>query len=200
MCLRENGRDKKLTRKEVMKMEEAINDHTRMLTKAMNIGENHNHLSRIVASKITTSENTAPKYYLYKDHKKVESWRPVVSGCSSNTLGLSNLLSEMIESVAKAVNDPFEVISSEDLLSRVEKFNGLVEQTKKEKYNEHPESNWDWREDWMLIGSDVVSLFPSLKAENTAKIVRNQVRKSPISWRNIDVDWLILYIHQNRSL
>ena len=41
-----------------MKMEEAINDHTRMLTKAMNIGENHNHLSRVLASKINTSENT----------------------------------------------------------------------------------------------------------------------------------------------
>ena len=102
--------------------------------------------------------------------------------------GLSNLLSDIIESVAYAVDDPFEVISSEDLLSRVEKFNGLVEQTKKEKYNENPESNWDLRKDWMLIGSEVASLFPSLKAENTAKIVRNQVRKSLISWQNIDID------------
>ena len=106
----------------------------------------------------------------------------------------------MIESVANAVEDPFEVISSEDLLSRIEKFNKLVDQTKKEKIKENPKSDWDWRDDWMLIGSDVVSLFPSLTAENTAKIVRNQVRKSPIEWKNIDVDWLRLYIHQNRSM
>ena len=110
-----------------------MNDHTRMLSKIMNIGESHDHLSRILASKILTSENTAPKYYLYKDHKKVESWKPVVSGCSSNTLGLSNLLSEMIESVANAVENPFEVISSEDLLSRIEKFNQLVKQTRENK-------------------------------------------------------------------
>ena len=52
----------------------------------------------------------------------------------------------------------------------------------------------------MLIGSDVVSLFPSLTAETTARIVRRQVRKSPIKWNNIDIDWLRMYIHQNRSL
>ena len=131
MGMKQNGLDKKLTRKEVQKIEEKLNDHTRMLAKAMNMGESHDHLSRILASKISNSENTAPKYYLYKDHKKVESWRPVVSGCSSNTLGLSNLLSEMIESVANAVDNPFEVISSEDLLSRIENFNRLVAETKK---------------------------------------------------------------------
>ena len=52
----------------------------------------------------------------------------------------------------------------------------------------------------MLVGSDVVSVFPSLTAETTAKIVRKQVRKSPITWMNVDVDWLRMYIHQNRSL
>ena len=168
MGTKQNGKDRKISRKELLKIEEALNDHTRMLSKAMNIGENHNNLSRILASKITNSENTAPKYYLYKDHKKVESWRPVVSGCSSNTLGLSNLLSEMIESVANAVVDPFEVISSEDLLSRFEKFNEFIKKTKKKKDDEDPGTDWDWRDDWMLVGSDVVSLFPSLTAETTA--------------------------------
>ena len=86
MGLRQNGQDKKLTRKEILKIEESINDHTRMLSKAMNIGESHDHLPRVLASKIVNSENTAPKYYLYKDHKKVEAWRPVVSGCSSTYL------------------------------------------------------------------------------------------------------------------
>ena len=124
----------------------------------------------------------------------------MVSGCSSNTLGLSNLFSEIVESVANLVEDPFEVISSEDLLSRIEKFNKLVEQTKEMKNNENPNSDWDWRDAWLLIGSDVVSLFPRLTAENTAKIVREQVRKSPIEWKNIDVDWLRIYIHLNRTM
>ena len=50
-----------------------------------------------------------------------------------------------------------------------------------------------------MIGSDVVSLFPSLSARNTAKIVREQVQKSPITWQKIDVDWLRLYVHLNRE-
>ena len=82
----------------------------------------------------------------------------------------------------------------------VQKFHELVKDTKKKKDEEDPGTDWDWREDWMLVGSDVVSLFPSLTAETTAKIVRKQVRKSPITWMNVDVDWLRLYIHLNRSL
>ena len=52
----------------------------------------------------------------------------------------------------------------------------------------------------MLIGSDVVSLSPSLSAENTARAVKNQILKSPITWNNIDENWIRMYIHQNRSL
>ena len=52
----------------------------------------------------------------------------------------------------------------------------------------------------MLLGSDVVSLFPSLTAINTAKAVRAQAIKSSIIWENIDTKWLLLYIHLNRNL
>ena len=62
------------------------------------------------------------------------------------------------------------------------------------------DSSWDWRNKWTLIGSDVVSLFPSLTAENTAKAVRSQALKSGIIWENIDSKWLRLYIHLNRNL
>ena len=50
----------------------------------------------------------------------------MVGGCNSDTLALSNTLSEVVESVANAVKDPFEVISSEDLLSRVTECNEKV--------------------------------------------------------------------------
>ena len=53
-------------------------------------------------------------YFMFKDHKKEDGWRPVVSGCNSNTLGLSNILSDLVESVCGAVSEPFEVISSDD--------------------------------------------------------------------------------------
>ena len=52
----------------------------------------------------------------------------------------------------------------------------------------------------MMIGSDVKALFPSLSAENTSKIVREQAEKIDMEWENIDEDWVKLYIHLNRGL
>ena len=160
-----------------------------MICKIVNSGESHGHMDRILSSKIVNSENSAPKYFLFKDHKKTESWRPVVAGCSSNTLGLSNILSDIVESICGSVNNPYEVISSEDLLSRCESFNVWAS-----------EQNTDWREKFMLLGSDVCALFPSLSKFRTAKAVRNQAEKTPLKWDNIDIRWLTLYIHLNRGL
>ena len=115
MGQRKIAEDRKLDRAEIKKIEEKINDHTRMLTKIFNIGENHKHLKRVCESVITHSETSAPMYYLYKDHKKEPGWRPVVSGCNSNTVGISNILSDVIESVCNAIDNPYEVISSEDI-------------------------------------------------------------------------------------
>ena len=195
MGLRDSLNDVKIERNEIRKIEKKINDHTRMLLKVVNAGKAHGHLERISNSKITNSETEAPKYYLFKDHKEKENWRPVVSGCNSNTLGLSNLLSDMVESICCSIHNPYEVISSEDLLARIEEFNIKV----KEGIKENGET-WDWRHKWMMIGSDVISLFPMLTAVNTAKAVRTQSMKSSIKWENIDSRWLRLYIHLNRSL
>ena len=38
----------------------------------------------------------------------------------------------------------------------------------------------------LMVGSVVVSLFPSLSAVNTAKAVHSQALKSEIRWENID--------------
>ena len=62
----------------------------------------------------------------------------------------------MIESVANAVDNPFEVISSEDLLSRIEDFNRLVKQTREDKFKENPKSDWDWRQDWMTQSQSIL--------------------------------------------
>ena len=52
----------------------------------------------------------------------------MVSGCNSHTLGLCILLSDCIEYIASAVNNPYEVVSSEDTLSRVEDFKKLAKE------------------------------------------------------------------------
>ena len=53
--------------------------------------------------------------------------------------------------------------------------------------------DYDWRSDYMLLGTDVVSLFPSLSAEKTGWAVRKQAEKSDIQWEDIGFDWLIGY-------
>ena len=139
------------------------------------------------------SEVTASKYYMYKDHKSEGGYRPVVSGCTSNTLGLSNMLSDIIESLCQSVKDPFEIISSEDLLARIEEFNKEIEVKIKE------DENYDWRDKFILLGTDVKALFPSLSAEGASKAVREQVLKSKIVWEEIDEMWLALYVHLNEG-
>ena len=61
--------------------------------------------------------------------------RPLVGGCSSDTLGLSNTLSEMIESACMAIEDQFKVISSEDMLSRIKECNRKIEKLRENRKN-----------------------------------------------------------------
>jgi len=97
-----------------------------MWTKILNAGESHGHYERIKNSKLVNSEATASKYYMYKDHKSEGGYRPVVGGCSSNTLGLSNLISELLECVATAKENSYSVISSEDMLARISDMNAVL--------------------------------------------------------------------------
>ena len=189
------GSDRKIDRNEAKRIEKKNNDHSRFWIKMTNLGEAHGHHQRMIESKLNSSESMAPRYYMFKDHKSGRGWRPVVSGCSSGTLGLSNLISEVLESLCVSVKNPYEVISSTDMLSRVEEFNNWVKRTKLEKGE-----LWDWRDEYMLIGSDVKALFPSLSADKTSKLVREQAEKINMEWENLDEDWLKLYIHLNRDI
>ena len=186
--------DKRIKREELRITEKRINEHTKMWTKIINAGEAHGHNSRIKNSKMIESEIAASRYFMYKDHKSKGGYRPVVSGCCSNTLGLSGILSDMVESLCMAVDDPFEVISSEDLLARISEFNrDITEKIKEDK-------EYDWRDKYVLLGTDVVSLFPSMSAEKTGEAVRKQAEKTSMRWREIDEMWLSLYVRLNRDL
>jgi hypothetical protein len=86
-------------------------------------GEAHNHRDRIIDSKVVSSEQLADLYLMVKDHKEGNASRPVVTGCNSNTRGFSNSVSDLLESVNKANQTPYESISGEDMLAKVEKYN-----------------------------------------------------------------------------
>ena len=99
---------------------------------------------------------------------------------AAGTLGLRNTLSEVVEAVCMATENPFEVISSEDMLSRVIACYAIIE-------NMAENEKWSWDQDWILLGSDKKSLFPSLSAELTGKAVKRQFEKWTISWNNINL-------------
>ena len=71
-------------------------------------------------------------YLLYKDHKEKRATRPVVTGCNSNTKGFSYSVSGLLESVNKAKPNAYEVISGEDVLAKVERYNVEAEEIKRE--------------------------------------------------------------------
>ena len=91
-----NRNDIEIDRIELRKIENRINAQSKFWTLILSSGIDHNHQDGILKSKQSESQNCAPKYYMYKDHKAEGGLRPVVGGCSSDTLGLSNTLSELV--------------------------------------------------------------------------------------------------------
>ena len=70
-----------------------------------NVGEGQGHSSRFRKAYLG-GDAPAPLYVLVKDHKGLgpnvlPKTRPVVSGCSSYNTGLSEMCSELLESVFK---------------------------------------------------------------------------------------------------
>ena len=116
--------DKKITREEIHEIEKQLNGHSVAWVKMWGTGADNGHQDRVIDSKTTKSNNLASMYIAYKDHKKEKrKTRPIVTGCTSNTRGLSNSVSNLLESVANSVLDPFESISSEDMLSKTKRSN-----------------------------------------------------------------------------
>ena len=120
------AKDEEVSWEKVRDMERRVNSHTRAWEMMWRSGEDHNHQERIVRSRVTRSGNQANLTLLYKDHKPGNKTRPVATGNESYNFGLSNGLSEVMESVARAKDLPYSVISSEDLLARAHRYNSTV--------------------------------------------------------------------------
>ena len=76
------------------------------------------------------SKNLSTMYLVVKVHKKEKGKsRPIVTGNSGNTRGLSNSVSNLLESEANTIiNNNFESISSEDMLHTAKESNKVVEE------------------------------------------------------------------------
>ena len=199
---------------QVRSMERVVNQHTIAWELMWRTGEDHSHQDRVIRSKATRSGNQANLSLLYKDHKSGNKTRPVASGNESYNLGLSNGISEVMEAVARTKKTPYAVISSEDMLARVHQHNKNIVNKDKVKENKtadvqedeaRPEneniesSKTSVEEQLSLIGSDVIALFPSIKADNTARIVREAVESSKVKFEGFDYDKARAYIAINEG-
>ena len=129
------SKDKKISRQELIEMEENLNGHNRAWANIWATGKDHDHFERVISSKTTHSENLANLYLMYKDHKPGDKTRPTATGHSSNSLGLSNAVAEVLEAVACSLENRYNTISSEDMLSRIHGFNKKIK-------NKKPLASW----------------------------------------------------------
>ena len=132
-----------------------------------------------------------------KEKNSTVAWRPVVTGCNGNTLGLSNSVSEFLEAVANSIIDAAEVISTEDLLSNIAELNR--KRTAKLRERTERGEEIDWEKEMIMFGSDVVALFPSLTSERTGEIVRREISKSCMRVDGVNYKMVCLYISLNRE-
>ena len=86
---------------------------------------------RIKEAVVQSSCGSAPMYLLVKDHKSYDPSnpppsRPVVASRNGMTHPLSNLISDFPEPIAQNIPGSAEVISTEDMLSKVDKLNKFL--------------------------------------------------------------------------
>ena len=270
--LKHVGGDVPVGNDELWEGQKEINGHVAMLVKCFKIGQNWNHTDRIRETMMGEGMATCPVSLLYKDHKgwtremgTVPPTRNVAGGHRGMNLYLSEIISDILEPIVETLAGGEEVISTEDLLARIDKLN--MEMVKWSPYTwwegktvenyvacgecgGNDETNWDmstpelcdcgrtdipedgmvrttvrwvrtlrrlrWEEDveWdendeertfyshemlpedrqdymspmVLVGSDVVSLYPNLDVARVSKMMGEAVRLSPLKWEG--VDWM----------
>jgi hypothetical protein len=117
------ARDRKIGRREMIEREKVLNSHASMWNKMLNQGEDHQHGDRIHDSLVTHDQALAVMTLLLKDHKAGNKTRQVVTGNSSNSVGLSITVSMFLEAVASSIEEPYEVNSSEEMMAVIEEVN-----------------------------------------------------------------------------
>ena len=122
--------DKIIDEVELENIQREANGHVSMWIKMLGMGEAWGHEGRIRESLIQHSCVVPPMKLLVKDHKPLGAdglppTRPVVGASRGVNVALSNILSDVIEPVSKTINNPGDVISSEHLLSEINKLNKI---------------------------------------------------------------------------
>ena len=139
MGMKHVSKDRKISRREKIEIDRKMSGHCMAWCKIWNSGKDQGHGDRIMDSKKSKSENLADLSLAYKDHKQEPgSTRPIATGCTSNTIGMSNCVSDLLEAVANSEPDPYEAMSSEDMLYKTKLANEKI-RLRRERWEEEEE-------------------------------------------------------------
>ena len=189
MGMKHTAGDQVITRGEAAQIQRELNGHVSMFNQMTGLGKDWGQVDRMRETLINQSALVPPLYLTVKDHKtvaegEVPSTRPVVSGGRGMNIHLNNILGEILEPVAAAMEGSDEVISSEQLLNLIDTANS------DEKIND---------DSIELTAYDAKALYPSLDTNITAKAVREEVLKSPVQFEGLNSKEMARYLAANQT-
>ena len=172
MGLEHVGNHKEISWDKAAATQRTLNGHTSMWIKMAGLGQELGQVDRMRETFLNKSVQVPPMYLLLKDQKKVPEGslpktRPVVSGCKGMNLHLNDIVSDILEPLARNMEGNEEFISTEDALAFVDALNNDFKN--KELTKAQVEA--------VLTASDAEALYPSLDAYECAKVVREEVAK-----------------------
>ena len=152
-------KDKVIGQKSLNKLTKNCNETVKSLIKIVGMGKESNQVSRVLSNAHVSSHSELPVLNgRFKDHKEGKNIRPVVN-CNVGPLAV---LSEILSDLPKCYigeKDENTIKSTEELLAAFEAFN------RQDKEDKNVEGKF--------IGSlDVISLYPSLKSDDSANEVK----------------------------
>ena len=137
-----------------------------------------------------------------KDHKKLGedgliATRPVVSGCKSMGVHLTNILSEILEPLAIRMGMGYEFVSTEDLLAKLDRHNaniGGIKRYYEEKLGRIIDTD-KLGELLVIVAADCIAMFPSMDGANTGRIVGKMFRESDLQIAGVNWKELSRYVY-----
>ena len=178
--------DRVVSENELKNIENILNAHTCQISRSFNLCYEQGDFRRIKQAITNASIIPPPLRSLRKDHKKVSddmvvfgpSSRPVGNGNNAPDSQLSWLLATICQKAADSLCSPSECISTEDMLSSID-----LENSDDLK----PAGQ-------VIISMDAVALYPSLEAEDSARVCAELITTSGLRVESIDWEEVGLYV------
>ena len=192
----------------VKERETFLNRHTAQLGKIFQMGGNHNQADRVNKA-LKSSDNPPPSvYFMFKDHKIREDGEPcpqtrqVCSAKEGILARLSHLASKILTPLADKLNQVLgtECSNTEEMMRGIQETNKKVLQRAENSSQrmddlENLETSFISEDrELVVLSQDVKALYPSIKKEETIKIVGKLIEETEIEFDDVDYKCLGKYL------